>query len=68
MRHSRSRETAEALFRRTQRPDDAQPDDPKRSDIRRQRDEVQAKTARLKELRLAQEAASDDKFTRRNLY
>lgn len=55
MSHSRSRETAEALFRLTQRPKNSENVDPP-SDIQRKRDEVHTKTARLKELRLAKKA------------
>jgi hypothetical protein len=58
MTHSRSRAVAEAEFKQTQRPPPLKEAD--LSESQRQRHAVEAKTARLKELRLAKEAADPE--------
>jgi hypothetical protein len=58
MTYSRTRAVAEAVFKQTQRPPPLKEAD--LSESQRQRHAVEAKTARLKELRLAKEAADPE--------
>jgi len=58
MTHSRTRAVAEAAFKQTQRPPPLKEAD--LSESQDQRRAVEAKTARLKELRLAKEAAEPE--------
>jgi hypothetical protein len=58
MAHSRIRETAEAQFKRTQKPTHLKGTE--LSESQQQRHAVLVKTARLKELRLAKEAIDPD--------